>query len=53
MQLCRISLLFPSFLFAVHVSSNVIAHHQKHLNCSYSFWFCSRVSLAADNDTRE
>ena len=45
MQLCRISLLFPCFLAALHVSSDVIAHNQEHLNCSYSFWFYSRVSL--------
>jgi len=47
MQLCRTSLLFPCFLVALHVSSDVIAHHQEHLNCSYSFWFYSRVSLWA------
>ena len=47
MQLCRISLLFPCFLAALHVSSDVIAQHQEHLNCSYSFWFYSRVSLSA------
>jgi hypothetical protein len=51
-------LLFPCFLVALHVSSYVIAHHQEHLNCSYSFWFYSRVlaaaaKSAADNDTRE
>jgi len=59
MQLCTIGLLFPCFLVALHVSSDVIAHHQEHINCSYSFWFYSRVSLsaavmtAADNGTRE
>jgi hypothetical protein len=59
MQLCRISLLFPCALVALCVSSDVIVHHQEHLNCSYSFWFYSRVSLlatvmtAAENDTRE
>jgi len=47
MQLCRISLLLPCFLAALHVSSDVITHHQKHLNCSYSFWFYSRESLSA------
>ena len=47
MQLCGTSLLFPCFLVALHVSSDVIAHHQEHLNCSYSFWFYSRVSLSA------
>jgi len=46
MQLCRIS-LFPCFLVALHVSSDVIAYHQEHLKCSDSFWFYSRVSLSA------
>jgi hypothetical protein len=59
MQLCKIRLLFPCSLAALHVLSDVIAHHQEHLNCSYSFWFYLCVSLsaavmtAADNDTRE
>jgi len=47
MQLRRISLLFPCSLATLHVSSDFIAHHQEHLNCSYSFWFYSRVSLSA------
>jgi len=34
-------------LTALHVSSDIIAHNQEHLNCSYSFWFYSRVSLSA------
>ena len=46
MQLCRINLLFPCSLAALHVSSD-IAHHQEHLNRSYSFWFFSHVSLSA------
>jgi hypothetical protein len=56
MQLCRI--IYCS-LTALRVSSDIIAHQQEHLNCNYSFWFYSRVSLsaavmtAADNDTRE
>ena len=52
MQLSRI--IYCS-LTALHVSSDIIAHHQEHLNCNYNFWFYSRVSLsaAADNDTRE
>jgi hypothetical protein len=54
MQLCRI--IYCS-LTAVHVSSDIFAHHQGHLNCNYSFWFYSRASLsaaiAADNDARE
>jgi hypothetical protein len=36
-----------SSLTALHVSSDIIAHHQEHLNCNYSFWFYSRVSLLA------
>jgi hypothetical protein len=40
------------FLSALHVSNDIFAHHQEHLNCIYSFWVYSRVSLsaaAADN----
>jgi len=33
-------------LISQHVSSNIIAHHQE-LNCNYSFWFYSRLSLPA------
>jgi len=47
MQLCGISLLFPCFLVALHVSKDVIAHHEEHLKCSYSLRFYSRVSLSA------
>jgi hypothetical protein len=56
MQLRRI--IYRS-LAAVHVSSDIFAHHQEHLNCNYSFWFYSRASLsaaamaAADNDALE
>jgi hypothetical protein len=55
MQLCRI--IYCS-LTALHVSSDIFAHRQEHLNCNYSFWFYSRVSSAvvmksADNDARE
>jgi hypothetical protein len=45
-------------LTAQHVSSDIIAHHQELLNCNYSFWFYSRLSLlaavvtAASNDER-
>jgi len=41
-------------LSPLHVSSDIFAYHQEHLNCNYSFWFHSRVSLsaAADSDTR-
>jgi len=57
MQLCRISLLFSCFLVALHVSSDVIAHHQEYLNYSHSFWLYSRVSLSvavsSRQDTRE
>jgi len=44
MQLCRI--IYCS-LTALHVSSDIFAHHQKHLNCIYSFWYCPRASLPA------
>jgi hypothetical protein len=53
------NLLFPCSLNALHVSSNIIAHNQELLNCSYSFGFYLRVSLSADvmtasdNDTHE
>jgi hypothetical protein len=43
-QLCRI--IYCS-LTAVHVSSDIFAHHQEHLNCMYSFWYYSPVSLPA------
>jgi len=46
MQLCGTNLLFPCSLAAQHVSSDVIAHNQEHLNCSYSFWFYLRASLS-------
>ena len=51
MQLCGTNLLFPCSLAAQHVSSDVIAHNQEHLNCSYSFWFYSHVSLLAGQPT--
>jgi hypothetical protein len=44
MQLCRI--IYCS-LTALHVSSDIIAHHQEHLNRIYSFWYYSRVSWPA------
>jgi len=43
MQLRRI--IYCS-LTAIHVSSDIFAHHQEHLNCNYSFWFYSRVLLS-------
>jgi len=43
-QLCRI--IYCS-LTALHVSSNIFAHHQEHLNSIYSFWYYSRMSLPA------
>ena len=46
MQLSRINLLFSCSLAALHVLSDVIIHHEKHLNCS-SFWFYPRVMLSA------
>jgi len=45
MQLCRI--IYCS-LAAVHVSSDIFAHDQGHLNCMYSFWYYSHVSLPDD-----
>jgi hypothetical protein len=52
MQLCRI---IYCTLTALYVSSDILAHHQDHLNCNYNFWFYSHVllSAAADNSTRE
>ena len=43
------NLLFHCSLAAEHVSSNIIAHHQELLNCNYSFWFYSRLSLPAQH----
>jgi hypothetical protein len=34
-------------LAAQHVSSDIIAHYQELLNCNYSYWFYSRLSLPA------
>jgi hypothetical protein len=45
MQLCRI--IYYS-LAALNVSSDILAHHQEHLNCNYIFWYYTRMSLAAD-----
>jgi len=55
MQLCRI---IHCSLTALHVSSNIFAHNQEYLNCMYSFWYYSHVSLPAatipaSNDTWE
>jgi len=44
MQLCRIIYCSST---ALHVSSDIFAHHQEHLICNYSFWFYSRVLSAA------
>jgi len=44
MQLCRI--IYCS-LTALHVSSDIFAHHQEHLKCIYSLWYYSRMSLPA------
>jgi len=44
MQLCRV--MYCS-LTALHVSSDIFPHFQEHLNCNYSFWIYSRVSLSA------
>jgi hypothetical protein len=35
------------------LSHDIFAHHQEHLNRIYNFWFYSRVSSAAADDTRE
>jgi len=32
---------------ALHASRDIFAHNQEHLNCMYSFWIYSRVSLSA------
>jgi hypothetical protein len=32
-------------LVAVHVSSDVFAHHKEHLNCIYSHWYYTRESF--------
>jgi hypothetical protein len=34
-------------LTALHVSSDILAHHHDHPNCMYSFWFYFHVSLPA------
>jgi hypothetical protein len=34
-------------LTAVHVLSDIFTHHQEHINCIYSFWYYSRMSLPA------
>jgi hypothetical protein len=34
-------------LAALHVSSDIFAHHQEYRNCIYSFWYYSRMSLPA------
>jgi len=41
------NLLFHCSLTAKHVLSDIIAHYQELLNCNYSFWFYSRLSLPA------
>jgi len=43
-QQCRI--IYCS-LAALHVSSNIFAHHQEHLNCIYSLRYYARESLPA------
>jgi len=47
MQLCRT--VYCS-LTALHVSSDIFAHHQEHLNSMYSFWYYSRMSSAVVMD---
>jgi hypothetical protein len=45
MQLCRTIYYSIVAWLLKHVSSDIIAHHQELLNCNYSFWFYSRLSL--------
>jgi len=51
MQLCRIIyysyliIIITWLLYIFRATLSLI--HQEHLNCSYSFWFYSRVSLSA------
>jgi hypothetical protein len=44
MQLCSI---IHYSLTALHVSSDISAHHQEHINCIYSFWYYTRMSWLA------
>ena len=41
------NLLFHCSLTAQYVSSDIIPHRHELLNCKYSFWFYSRLSLPA------
>jgi hypothetical protein len=41
------NLLIHCSLTAQHVSSDIIAHYQELLNCNYTFWFYSCLSLPA------
>jgi hypothetical protein len=34
-------------LAALHVSSDIFAHHQEHRNCIHSLWYNTRESLPA------
>ena len=54
------NLLFHCSLTAQHASSDIMTHHQELVNCNYSFWFYSRLSLPlswlshdSGNDKRE
>jgi len=49
MQLCRI--IYFS-LASLHVSSDIFAHRQEHLNCIYSLWYYKRDLLPAGNKSR-
>jgi hypothetical protein len=42
MQLFR---LIYYTLAPLHVSSDIFAYHQEHLNCIYSFWYYTHVLL--------
>jgi hypothetical protein len=49
LQLCGI--IYYS-LAVIHVSSNIFAHHQEHLNCMYSLWYKYHVLLPADLEAK-
>ena len=50
MQLCR--LIYCSLL-AQHVSSDIFACHREYLDCIYSIWYYSPMSLPASSDIGE
>ena len=42
MQECKI---IYCLLVALHVSNDILAYHQEHLNCIYSLWYYTRKWL--------